>query len=128
MASDTAPKTAEQTGANDEYVDPTGPGGTAPLPPDIRTEDLETARDPEKLAAAREAAADEAGLDQPAGAEPQRLTSGYGDATVEDLEAEVEARRGEGRTIDVKGTGKDGAVVKADLVGALEADDKASAA
>jgi hypothetical protein len=42
----------------------------------------------------------------------------YDDQTVEDLQAEVD-RRG----LEVEGTGKDGKVVKADLVKALEADD-----
>lgn len=40
------------------------------------------------------------------------------------LSAEALANDAQGRGLTVKGTGKDGAVVKADLVKALEADDK----
>lgn len=47
--------------------------------------------------------------------------SGYGDQKVGDLAAEAEKRN-----LEVEGTGKDGKVLKADLVAALEADDAAT--
>lgn len=47
-------------------------------------------------------------------------TDGYASQTVDELEAEA-ARR----SLEVTGTGKDGNVLKKDLVAALEADDKA---
>lgn len=47
-------------------------------------------------------------------------SEGYDAQTVDELEAEA-SRRG----IEVTGTGKDGNVLKKDLVAALEADDKA---
>lgn len=40
------------------------------------------------------------------------------------LSAEALAHDAEGRSLNVKGTGKDGAVLKTDLVKALQADDK----
>lgn len=40
-------------------------------------------------------------------------------ATKEELEAELERRQEAGESIEVEGTGKDGAVLKADLVKAL---------
>ena len=52
-------------------------------------------------------------------------------STVPGLEAEVEKRnadREDGDRIEVTGTGKDGKVLKKDLVAALEADDAARAA
>lgn len=51
----------------------------------------------------------------------------YADRTVQELDAEVGRRREAGRTIDVTGSGKRGAVVQGDLVAALEADDAAAA-
>lgn len=49
-------------------------------------------------------------------------STGYGSQKAGDLQDEADKR---GLTVD--GTGKDGAVVKADLVAALEADDAANA-
>lgn len=54
-------------------------------------------------------------------------SKGYGDLTVDELNAEVE-KRNEGRdqAIEVTGTGKDGNVLKSDLVDALKADDEST--
>lgn len=125
MGNDSIAKTAGDTGGNEGYA--TGvPVGAPPVPPNITEESLEVARDPEKLEAARADAADEQGT-EPVGSEPSRLTSGYGDATNAELDAEIDARRAEGETIEVTGTGKEGAVVHADRVKALEASDSAKA-
>jgi hypothetical protein len=60
--------------------------------------------------------------DTPPGTTPP--TADYDAMNVDYLETEVDRRRAAGRQIDVKGTGKDGNVVKADLVKALQADDR----
>lgn len=51
-----------------------------------------------------------------------RLTEDYEDATVEELQAEVNKRG-----FEVEGTGSDGNVLKSDLVEALEEDDEENA-
>jgi hypothetical protein len=125
---ETDPKTAAaDTNSNDEYT-VAGPLAGPPNPPEIQGEDLDVARDPELTTAAREEAAEEADS-EPVGAEPEaeRLTSGYGDAHTEQLEAEIAARQAEGATINVTGTGSGGKVTNADRAKALEADDQAKA-
>jgi pyruvate/2-oxoglutarate dehydrogenase complex dihydrolipoamide acyltransferase (E2) component len=125
-----AADTAEATGANDEYASDAALAG-APLPPAIHNDALDVARDPEQTEAARQEAADDAGTEPQPAAEPaaaERLTGDYDKANTEALDAELDARRAEGREIEVTGTGKDGNIVNADRIKALEADDQARSA
>jgi hypothetical protein len=86
-----------------------------PIPPNIKVdEDDVIVRDgPEPVAPVAQVDGGQADAD----AVP------YDQRSVEDLEAEVERRRADGREITVEGTGKGGNVVKDDLVAALEAAD-----
>lgn len=122
---DPAAETASNDSANDEYVDPVSATAGAPVPPRIL---------PDEVAAVQSAG--QGGDTGETGSQPapdaaagdaERLTSGYDKANQAELDAEIEARRAEGRTIEVTGTGRDGAVVNADRVTALENDDKARA-
>jgi hypothetical protein len=64
----------------------------------------------------------------PAGGTGDRITGDYGSTSykVEALQSEIEARRIEGRDIEITGTGSGGNVLRADLEQALQADDQAS--
>lgn len=62
----------------------------------------------------------------PAGGTSDRITGDYASSshTAPQLQAEIEARRVEGREIEVTGTGAGGNVLRADLEAALAADDE----
>lgn len=66
----------------------------------------------------------------PTGGTGERITGDYASSghTASQLQAELEARRAEGRTIDVEGTGSGGNILRGDLEKALAADDAAAAA
>jgi hypothetical protein len=125
---DPAAETADNASANDEYVDPVSATAGAPVPPRILPDEVAAVQSPDQGGDTGETGAQPApgagGRDDGA----ERLTSGYDKATQAELDAEIDARRAEGREIEVTGTGRDGAVVNADRASALEADDKAASA
>lgn len=124
-APEPAPEYAGDEAANDGYANPGPATGAAPSPPRVIPDEVTQTQGPAQGGDQGEGAT--ANNADAASASDERLTSGYDKATTEQLEAEIEARREEGRTINVTGTGANGAVVNADRVSALEADDAARA-
>jgi hypothetical protein len=124
-APEPAPEYAGDESANEGYANPGPATGAAPSPPRVIPDEVSQTQGP-----AQGGDQGEGGTANNADAEAaadERLTTGYDKATTEQLEAEIEARREEGRTIEVTGTGANGNVTNADRASALEADDAARA-